>query len=143
MPGHECWAFTECDTRYGHGEQFSEFHNVDGASNLQASGVGAQASGGYVDLNKPSPDKTDHYFCGRGYDDAISKCATHCPSGSLNDCPAGEICFFNTPCDARMLTVAPAAPSPSWSPTTPSPVVHNDKLNKYFCGWDWDDAQQR
>ena len=143
MPGHECWAFTECDTRYGHGEEFSEFHNVEGASNLQASGVGAVESGGYVDLNKPSPDKTDHYFCGRGYDDAISKCSTHCPSGSLNDCPEGEICFFNTPCDARMMTRAPAAPSPTGSPTTPSPVVHENKLNKYFCGYDWDDAQQR
>lgn len=78
-PGHECWAFTECDTRRGDGEQFSEMHGVTGAENLQASGIGAQASGGFVDLSKPSPDKTDHYFCGRGYDDAVSQCASHCP----------------------------------------------------------------
>ena len=143
MPGHECWAFTECDTRYGHGEQFSEFHNVVGGSNLEASGVGASTSGGYVDLTTTSVDKTDHYFCGKSYDDAISKCASHCPTGNLNDCPSGEICFFNTPCDARMMTRAPSPPSPSFSPTTPAPVVHENKLNKYFCGYDWDDAQER
>ena len=142
-PGHECWAFTECDTRRGDGEQFSEFHDVEGASNLQASGVGAQAGGGYVDLSRPSPDKADHYFCGKGYDDAVSKCSAHCPSGSLNDCPSGEICFFNTPCDARMMTGAPAPPSPTQRPTTPAPVVYASKLNKYFCGHDWDDAQER
>jgi len=143
MPGHECWAFTECDTRYGHGEQFSEFHNVVGGSNLEASGIGASTSGGYVDLTTTSVDKTDHYFCGKSYDDAISKCASHCPTGNLNDCPSGEICFFNTPCDARMMTRAPSPPSPSFSPTTPAPVVHENKLNKYFCGYDWDDAQER
>ena len=143
MPGHECWAFTECDTRYGHGEQFSEFHNVVGGSNLEASGIGASTSGGYVDLTTTSVDKTDHYFCGKSYDDAISKCASHCPTGNLNDCPSGEICFFNTPCDARMMTGAPSPPSPSFSPTTPAPVVHENKLNKYFCGYDWDDAQER
>jgi len=105
--------------------------------------VGAEASGGYVDLDKPSPDETDHYFCGRGYDDAVAQCASHCPSGSLNDCPSGEICFFNTPCDARMMTGAPQPPSPTNIPTTPMPVVYSSKLNKYFCGYDWDDAQER
>ncbi|KAL9188929.1 hypothetical protein ACHAXT_011419 [Thalassiosira profunda] len=143
MPGQECWAFTECDTRKGHGEQFGDMHGVSGAENLHASGIGAEASGGFVDLSKPSNDKTDHYFCGKGYDDAVSKCASHCPSGSLNDCPPGEICFFNTPCDARMMTRAPSPPSPTQHPTTPSPVVYTSKLNKYSCGYDWDDAQGR
>ena len=123
--------------------QFSEFYGVEGAENLQASGVGAEASGGYVDLNRPSKDKRDHYFCGRGYDDALTKCATNCPSGSLNDCPAGEICFFDTPCDARMMTRAPAEPGPTLRPTTPAPVPYASKMNKYYCGWDWDDAQER
>jgi hypothetical protein len=44
----------------------------DSKSNLEASGVCAEASGGYVDLSRPSKDKTDRYFCGRGYDDADS-----------------------------------------------------------------------
>jgi hypothetical protein len=143
IPGQQCWAFTECDTRYGHGEQFAEMHDVVGGSNLQATGVGAEASGGYVDLNRPSSDPKDHYFCGKGYEDALSKCLTNCPSGSLNDCPDGEICFFNTPCDARMMTGAPQPPSPTVSPTTPAPVVYSSKLNKYYCGYDWDDAQER
>lgn len=143
MPGHECWAFTECDTRLGHGEQFSEMHDVTGAENLMATGEGAVASGGFVDLSKPSYNKTDHYFCGVSYDDAISRCKSHCASGSLNDCPTGEICFLDTPCDARMLTKEPSPPSPTYTPTTPAPVVYSSKLNKYFCGSDWNDAQQR
>lgn len=143
IPGQQCWAFTECDTRYGHGEQFTEMHGVTGGANLEATGVGAEASGGYVDLSKPSNDPKDHYFCGKGYEDAISQCLTNCPSGSLNDCPDGEICFFNTPCDARMLTIAPQPPSPTVSPTTPAPVVYSSKLNKYYCGYDWNDAQER
>lgn len=143
MPGHECWAFTECDTRRGDGEQFSEFHNVVPGENLSASGVGAAASGGYVDLSKPSVDKTDHYFCGTGYEDARTKCGTHCPSGNMNDCPYGEICFTNTPCDARMMTIAPAPLSPTNRPTTPAPVVYSSKINRYYCGYDWDDAQER
>lgn len=143
MPGQECWAFTECDTRKGHGSQFSAMHGVTGGENLQGTGVGAGATGGFVDLNKPSPDKTDHYFCGKGYEDALSKCLTHCPSGSLMECPDGEICFFNTPCDARLLTKAPSPPSPTTRPTTPAPVVYASKLNKYFCGYDWTDAQER
>jgi len=143
-PGHECWAFTECDTRNGEdGLQFSETHGVTGAENLAAVGVGAVASGGYVDLDKPSYNETDHSFCGMGYEDAVSKCTTHCPSGNLNDCPPGEICFTKTPCDARMLTRAPQPPGPTMSPTTPSPVVSSSKLNKYFCGYDWKDAQER
>lgn len=143
LPGHECWAFTECDTRRGDGEQFSEHHNVVPGENLSASGVGASVSGGYVDLSKPSIDKTDHYFCGRGFEDARTKCGTHCPSGNMNDCPYGEICFTNTPCDARMMTIAPAPPSPTERPTTPAPVDYSSKLNKYYCGFDWDDAQER
>lgn len=143
MPGHECWAFTECDTRRGDGEQFSEHHNIIPGENLSGSGVGAASNGGYVDLSKPSIDKSDHYFCGKGYEDAITRCGTHCPSGNMNDCPYGEICFTNTPCDARLMTLAPAPPSPTQRPTTPAPVVYLSKLNKYYCGYDWDDAQER
>jgi hypothetical protein len=143
IAGQQCWAFTECDTRYGDGEQFSDMHGVTGGQNLEATGVGAEASGGYVDLSKPSNDPKDHYFCGKGYEDALSQCLTNCPSGSLNDCPDGEICFFNTPCDARMMTKAPSPPSPTVSPTTPAPVVYSSKLNKYYCGLDWNDAQER
>lgn len=144
LPGHECWAFTECDTLNGiDGRAFSDAHGVVGAENLAATGVGAQASGGYVDLNKPSFNTTDHSFCGVGYDDAVTKCGTHCPSGNLNDCPMGEICFTKTSCDARLLTIAPHGPTPTQEPTTPSPVVADSKLNKYYCGYDWKDAQSR
>jgi hypothetical protein len=143
-PKHECWAFTECDTRNGEdGLLFSEAHGVTGAENLAAVGVGAMASGGYVDLNKPSYTETDHSFCGAGYKDAVSRCASHCPSGNLNDYPPGEICFTKTPCNAHMLTKGPQPPSLTMEPTTPSLVVILSKLNKYSWGYDWKDAQQR
>jgi len=48
-----------------------------------------------------SPDETDHYFCGLGYTN-LFQCATPCPNGSpVDECPIGQLCFFDTPCDAR------------------------------------------
>jgi hypothetical protein len=46
-------------------------------------------------------DKTRHYFCGNSWHDA-TKCQVHCPSGLSSDCPDGEICYADTPCDAMM-----------------------------------------
>ena len=42
-----------------------------------------------------------HYFCGHDWNDATNKCSihTHCQSGSHDDCPDGEQCFGNIPCD--------------------------------------------
>ena len=47
-----------------------------------------------------SEDRTRHYFCGKDWHDAAKECRQHCPSGSASDCPNGEICYADTPCDA-------------------------------------------
>jgi hypothetical protein len=46
-------------------------------------------------------DKTRHYFCGTDWNDAASKCSTHCPGGLASDCAEGERCFADTPCDVH------------------------------------------
>jgi hypothetical protein len=50
---------------------------------------------------------------------------------------------MKTPCNARMLTKGPQPPSSTMESTTSSPVVISSKLNKYSCGYDWKDTQQR
>jgi hypothetical protein len=46
-------------------------------------------------------DRTRHYFCGTDWNDAASKCSTHCPGGLASDCAEGERCFADTPCDVH------------------------------------------
>jgi hypothetical protein len=46
-------------------------------------------------------DRTRHYFCGTDWNDAASKCSTHCPGGIASNCAEGESCFADTPCDAH------------------------------------------
>jgi hypothetical protein len=45
-------------------------------------------------------DRTRHYFCGADWHDAAENCRQHCPTGSSADCPEGETCYADTPCDA-------------------------------------------
>jgi hypothetical protein len=44
-------------------------------------------------------DRTRHYFCGKDWHDA-TKCHSHCPNGLSSECPDGETCYADTPCDA-------------------------------------------
>eukprot|EP00804_Cyclotella_cryptica_P009725 CCRYP_011242-RB/>CCRYP_011242-RB protein AED:0.05 eAED:0.05 QI:415/1/1/1/0.9/0.81/11/3311/1034 len=59
-------------------------------------------------ITEISSDPTDYYFCGLGFDQ-LYDCAVHCPGGTQEECPEGQICYFNTPCDARLLST----PAPS------------------------------
>jgi hypothetical protein len=59
-------------------------------------------------ISRKSPDPTDHYFCGIGFDNLFD-CARPCPGGDSAECPTGQICYFNTPCDARIKTKPTAA----------------------------------
>jgi hypothetical protein len=36
------------------------------------------------------------------------KSAVHCPGGTVEECPDGQICYFGTPCDARLIRYTPA-----------------------------------
>lgn len=53
------------------------------------------------DTTAPSADRTRHYFCGADWHDAASKCGVHCPKGQSEECPEGERCYADTPCDAQ------------------------------------------
>ncbi len=47
-------------------------------------------------------DRTRHYFCGTDWHHAAQSCQTHCPTGRSSDCPDGQRCFADTPCDAQV-----------------------------------------
>lgn len=44
-------------------------------------------------------EKNRHYFCGDDWHDASQKCANPCPSGQSSECPTGQRCYADTPCD--------------------------------------------
>ena len=44
-------------------------------------------------------DRNRHYFCGTDWHDASTRCGAPCPTGTSGDCPEGEQCFADTPCD--------------------------------------------
>jgi len=48
-------------------------------------------------------ERTKHYFCGHDWHDAANNCGTPCPSGTSDDCPDGERCYADTPCDSQEL----------------------------------------
>ncbi|EEC50741.1 predicted protein [Phaeodactylum tricornutum CCAP 1055/1] len=45
-------------------------------------------------------DRTRHYYCGIDWHEASDKCGKHCPKGQADECPPGEKCYADTPCDA-------------------------------------------
>ncbi|KAL7536558.1 hypothetical protein ACHAWF_005498, partial [Thalassiosira exigua] len=44
----------------------------------------------------------DHYFCGTDYCDASFSCSEPCPTGFDAECPNGQRCVANTPCNANI-----------------------------------------
>ncbi len=45
-------------------------------------------------------ERTRHYFCGKDWHDAATRCGKHCPGGSPSECGEDERCYADTPCDA-------------------------------------------
>jgi len=84
---------------------------------------------------------SDHSFCGIGFQDASNSCQYPCPSGSLDECPRGMLCYFNTPCDIKNLGPRPTH-APTHAPKLPtiSPLSSDDPTLSFFCGNDWSDA---
>lgn len=83
--GIKCFANTNCDTRYGDGDWF-----VAGKPPKQSPGGTDRPT-----YNGKSDNKSDHYWCGVGLDDARSKCGVHCPGGTSSECPQGNICYHD------------------------------------------------
>mmetsp|Transcript_224 Transcript_224/g.342 ORF Transcript_224/g.342 Transcript_224/m.342 type:complete len:594 (-) Transcript_224:987-2768(-) len=48
----------------------------------------------------PNFQGSSHFFCGYDFCDAAFRCSTPCPTGYSSECPIGESCYANTPCDA-------------------------------------------
>jgi hypothetical protein len=44
-------------------------------------------------------DRTKRFFCGENWSDAARLCAVPCPSGTKDECPEGQKCYADTPCD--------------------------------------------
>jgi hypothetical protein len=44
----------------------------------------------------------DHFFCGLDFCDASNECAQPCPTGYDAQCPSGQRCFANTPCNSNI-----------------------------------------
>jgi len=55
--------------------------------------VSVSSSG--LDIN----ERSRHYFCGTDWHDASERCSHPCPGGQESECPAGDKCFADTPCD--------------------------------------------
>ena len=91
-----------------------------------------------------SSSPSDHNFCGIGFQDASTSCKHPCPSGSLEECPHGMLCYFNTPCDIKNLGPRPTR-YPTRQPKLPtnSPLSIHDPKRTFFCGSDWSDASNR
>jgi len=97
-------------------------------------------------ITRRSDVSADHNFCGLGFDNLFG-CAIHCPNGSPVECPPGQLCYFNTVCDARIEGVRLG--DPTASPTTSSPTISRAPVEQTrppvvgaqnFCGVTVSDA---
>mmetsp|Transcript_39282 Transcript_39282/g.84714 ORF Transcript_39282/g.84714 Transcript_39282/m.84714 type:complete len:1054 (+) Transcript_39282:120-3281(+) len=99
-----------------------------------------------------STDAGDHNFCGLGFTNLFG-CAVNCPNGSPAECPSGQLCYFNTPCDARVEGIRLGEPTrtptrrPTQKPTiSPKPTERVDTGlpdgRRNFCGMTVGDATQ-
>lgn len=84
--GIKCFANTNCDTKFGHGDWF-----VPGQAPNQSPGRTDRPT-----YTGKSDNATDHYWCGVGLEDAKNRCGsfdTWCPSGDSGECPQGSACY--------------------------------------------------
>lgn len=114
--GMKCFANTECDVKKGDGSWYEPYEPGDPRPRPPRPSPGGTERPVYGKSDNPS----DHYFCGKSFDDANNKCANHCPSGMSAHCPYGELCFFDVhACNVKNM-VTPTN-WPTWPPPTRSP----------------------
>lgn len=85
----------------------------DGSNPLSSNNGNTMATG----------DPSDQSFCGTSYQDVIGGCKQPCPSGSSNQCPAGEQCFANTGCSIDNI----GAPPPTKCRLCPDPSTQGTR----------------
>ncbi|KAL7473134.1 hypothetical protein ACHAXS_013507, partial [Conticribra weissflogii] len=49
----------------------------------------------------PSYDASSTFYCGSTFQEASQTCDVPCPSGLSNECPSGQACYANTPCEDK------------------------------------------
>ena len=145
--GVQCFANTECDTKMGGAAAWEPGMISKMEPTATPSGIGQVnfddllADGLFTPTSSPhtpgsptqiptelpiapppdfihaSENRRDHNFCGVGFTDANDRCQIHCPNS--NECATGEICYFDTKCDARThVPTPPPTRRPTTSPTT-------------------------
>lgn len=109
-----CWADTACDT----------------------------AAGGGLVFDNENPKHSR--FCGIGWNEAKDNCspATHCPSGSKDECEDGEECYSFLPgCHfVDMMTGGEEQNQPTNKPTLPK-LEPEDPARSNYCGSSFADAE--
>mmetsp|Transcript_43008 Transcript_43008/g.91461 ORF Transcript_43008/g.91461 Transcript_43008/m.91461 type:complete len:321 (-) Transcript_43008:15-977(-) len=95
-------------------------------------------------IPRRSKNPADHNFCGLGFNNLFG-CAIKCPNGSPAECPSGQLCYFDTKCDARVEGIIlgdptrTPTPPPTHRPTiSPKPTEYVDlglpDGRSNFCG---------
>jgi hypothetical protein len=113
--GQKCFANSPCDARYGDGSGWVP--GKDFKPPMNSPSVPLTPRPTYTGV---SDDPTDHMWCGVGLDEART-CVQHCPSGKVEECPQGMICFPDiTACDARNIVPDTMRPTPE---ITPAPTL--------------------
>eukprot|EP00579_Thalassiosira_antarctica_P012310 CAMPEP_0201921690 /NCGR_PEP_ID=MMETSP0903-20130614/9949_1 /ASSEMBLY_ACC=CAM_ASM_000552 /TAXON_ID=420261 /ORGANISM="Thalassiosira antarctica, Strain CCMP982" /LENGTH=401 /DNA_ID=CAMNT_0048458695 /DNA_START=35 /DNA_END=1240 /DNA_ORIENTATION=- len=57
---------------------------------------------GVTSCSYPDNIGADHFFCGSDFCEAVNTCQQSCPTGFDAQCPGGQRCFANTPCNANI-----------------------------------------
>ncbi|KAK1748815.1 chitinase [Skeletonema marinoi] len=112
--GQKCFGYTPCsksDSFYC-GTSFDEASSTctdPCPSGLDAECPGSETCHKYTpcaDGAPPSKEEPnivdipeDSFYCGVNFMDASDRCYLPCPSGSASECPVGEACYGNTPCN--------------------------------------------
>ena len=112
--GAQCFGYTPCSKveSFYCGTTFEEASatcNVPCPSGKDSDCLGQETCQKYTPCNdisdpkdKPGielPFPEDSFYCGVDFVDAANRCYLPCPSGSAAECPVGEACYGNTPCN--------------------------------------------
>lgn len=135
--GTFCWSnVMECDARdYIPWEEGGFLGKPESAT----SGMTDKEIALSLGFTWPSLKQSDHYFCGISREDANFRCGKSCTDGTALTCNHGQLCFYDTECDARVHPEYYETNEPT-AATTPAPVSRDDRINFSFCGVDWAEA---
>ena len=77
-------------------------------------------------------DRNRRFFCGTSWHDAAEKCSVPCPSGMASDCPDGETCYADTPCNYEDATAEKDQTDETSTSTTTSIFTDVQNITHHF-----------